>query len=268
MKLLKSGRWLVFTGLAGIISLFIIVSYALAAKMDRILPQPVPGAEYVGMETCSACHEKQVKEFEQSTHNKFFVQEEESMGQGCETCHGPGSKHVDAGGGKGVAIINPKKDPQPCFNCHLEKKAEFNLQYHHPVLEGKVSCVDCHDAHKEEIRPWTAVTMEGANEKCFKCHPDKRGPFVWEHDAVREGCTICHNPHGSVNNKLLVAHDTNLCLRCHYEQAYPIIGDRNHTGAQAPSPTPSLFLIRGKESCMSHHEAIHGSNFGSTLLNE
>lgn len=260
---LKKNNEVLFIGIISIIFSFAaFITYALAAKMERIAPAPTPGAEFVGIETCATCHEKEAKEFEHSTHGKFAVNEQEALGQGCETCHGAGSKHVDAAGGKGVFIINPKKDPQSCFQCHLDKKAEFNLQYHHPVLEGKVSCVDCHDPHAEEVRPWTATTLEGQNEKCFKCHPDKKGPFVWEHDAMREGCPICHNPHGSINEKLLVAHDTNLCLRCHYEQSFPTMGDRNHGGTQ-----PN-FLSRGKASCLNHHEGIHGSNFSSVLLRE
>lgn len=263
MGLNKKDKCMLCVGLAGIILFFIFVSYALAAKMNRILPQPIPGAEYVGTETCATCHEKQSKEFELSTHAKFAVTEEEALGQGCESCHGAGSKHVDAGGGIGVFIINPKKDPQTCFKCHLEKKAEFSLQYHHPVLEGKVSCVDCHDPHAEEVRPWTATTLEGANEKCFKCHPEKKGPFVWEHQAMREGCPVCHNPHGSINNKLLVAVGNQLCLRCHYEVTYPTMGSRSHGAGTSPS-----FISRVTESCASHHEAIHGSNFSAGLTQE
>ncbi len=257
-----AGRMLI--GFMGIIILtFVFTAVVFAAKVDRILPSPVEGAEYVGPETCAPCHEKQAKDFERSTHAKFAVNDKDDLGQGCESCHGAGSKHVDAGGGKGVFIANLKKNPQGCFKCHLDKKAEFNLQYHHPVLEGKVSCVDCHDPHAEEVRTGSATTLDGANENCFKCHPDKKGPFVYEHDAMQEGCTICHNPHGSINDKLLVAGDINICMRCHYEQAFVSGG---HSTASATSP--SRFSGRGKKSCMGCHVAVHGSNFSKTLTME
>ncbi len=262
MKFNETGSICLFTGLAVMFFFFIFVPFAPAAKVDRILKPPITGAEYVGQETCVTCHEKESREFERSTHGKFSVNDKEALGQGCESCHGAGSKHVDAGGEKGKFILNPKKDPQPCFQCHLDKKAEFNLQYHHPVLEGKVSCVDCHDPHAEEVTPGTAVTLEGPNETCFKCHPDKKGPFVYEHDALREGCTICHNPHGSINSKLLVAGDVNLCLKCHYEQAFPTMGDYNHGGTQPNN------LSRGRKNCFQCHVAVHGSNFGPTLMLE
>ena len=45
---------------------------------------------------------------------------------------------------------------------------------------------------------------QGNEEACLKCHIDKRGPFVYEHAAVRiDGCETCHMPHGSMNAKLL-----------------------------------------------------------------
>ena len=32
---------------------------------------------------------------------------------------------------------------------------------------------------------------------------------------MREGCTTCHNPHGSINRMMLTQPDNNLCFRCH-----------------------------------------------------
>jgi len=41
------------------------------------------------------------------------------------------------------------------------------------------------------------------NERCFNCHSAQIGPYVFQHEALREGCTSCHAVHGSVNQKLL-----------------------------------------------------------------
>jgi len=214
-----------------------------------------PNAEYVGMETCASCHAAQHKEFLQSTHARIAIPGD-MKAQGCEMCHGPGSLHVAAGGGRGVGdIINPRKDPGTCFACHLDKPAEFRLPHHHPVMEGKMSCADCHEAHGPEIRPWSATTLNDVNEACFRCHKEQRGPFAWEHEALREGCATCHKVHGSIHEKMLLARDNNLCLRCHTQANFPTIGKSNHAGR----------LPQGTCFSAGCHTAVHGSNFDDHL---
>ena len=217
------------------------------------LPDGMKGAKYVGTETCVTCHEKEGKEFMLSTHARISNDKVEGAPQGCEMCHGPGSIHADAGGGKGKGdIINPRKSPEICFTCHMDKKMEFRLPYHHPVLEGKMSCADCHNLHGTEARPWSATSMGDINEACFKCHKDQRGPFIWEHEALREGCTTCHKVHGSINDKMLVVRDSNLCLRCHIQTDFPTIGNRSGHSADLP---------RGTCFSAGCHQQVHGSNY-------
>ena len=214
-----------------------------------------PQAEYVGTETCAGCHAKQFKEFRQSTHARISLPDD-TKAQGCEMCHGPGSLHVEAGGGRGVGgIINPRKDPSTCFACHLDKKVEFRLPHHHPLMEGKMSCADCHEAHAPDVRPWSATSLKGINEACFRCHKEQRGPFVWEHEALREGCTTCHKVHGSIHQKMLLARDSNLCLRCHTQTNFPTIGKSSH----------ATRLPQGTCFSAGCHTAVHGSNFDEHL---
>ncbi len=170
-------------------------------------------------------------------------------------CHGPGSLHVDQSGGKDN-IINPHKNPSICFSCHLDKKLEFRLPYHHPVLEGRMSCTDCHSAHGEEVKPWSATTLNDVNQACFKCHKDQRGPFVWEHEALREGCTTCHKVHGSIHEKMLVARDNNLCLRCHTQVNFPTVGLQSGHSTR---------MTQGTCFSAGCHTAPHGSNFDDHL---
>ena len=235
-----------------------IFSCAIYQKTSVTPPLDIPGAEYVEMRMCAPCHRERVELFEGSTHARISAKGMEKEGLGCGICHGPGSLHMENEHEPGL-IINPNKNPEVCFRCHLDKKAEFRLQYHHPVLEGKVSCADCHDLHGSEARAWTLTSFSDTNEVCFKCHPEQRGPFVFEHDAMREGCTICHKVHGSVNDKLLIARDSNLCLRCHFQtQTDPNrfwIGDSDHDAR----------LPRGSCFSAACHTAVHGSNFDDHL---
>lgn len=229
----------------------------LAKKSDGMTPAEMTalkGATYVGSETCGACHEKETKEFKLSTHKRVSIPGEGMEVQECEMCHGPASLHVDAGGGK-KNILNPTKDAETCFQCHSDKKMEFRLPHHHPVLEGKMSCSDCHDPHGISVRPWSATTLKGTNEACFNCHKQHRGPFVFEHEAVREGCTTCHQVHGSMHAKMLVARDNNLCLRCHTQENFPNIGKQSHTTR----------MMQGTCFSAGCHTAVHGSNFDDHL---
>lgn len=221
-----------------------------------IVPAPkIAGAEFVGMDTCAACHEKISKDFARTTHSRIVVSGDMDVKeQGCEACHGAGSLHVNAQTNeeKAKTIVNPGKAPEACYQCHLKQKAEFGLQYHHPLPEGKMTCTDCHDPHSPEgVRPGSLTSLGGIDRACAKCHKDQAGPFVYEHEAVREGCTVCHNVHGSINEKMLKQRDAHLCLRCHYQSTYPSIGDTSHSSRIFPGPCWS-------GGC---HTAPHGSNY-------
>jgi predicted CXXCH cytochrome family protein len=221
------------------------------ATTDRVVVAPpmIPGAKYVGMDTCATCHEKEVKNFKMAAHSRITIggDAERVQGQGCEACHGPGSLHVDAGGGRGKFIINPKKNPEACFACHLDKNASFSLPNRHPVKEGRMSCTDCHDPHGENIMKPKGMSVARVNDVCAKCHREQTRPFVYEHMALREGCTTCHSVHGSINDKMLIERNQNLCLKCHSNDAF----SEEHASGD---------YSRG--ACWSGgcHTSIHGSN--------
>ena len=225
------------------------------------IPLEIPGAHFVGNQACADCHQDIVRKFLASPHARVHAGDAAMAGQsGCESCHGPGSRHVQAGGAK--FIINPRNDPASCFQCHLDVNAEFNLPQHHPVIEGHMSCGQCHDPHGGNIfKPAGGLAMARQNESCAQCHRDQTRPFVFEHGVMREGCTVCHDPHGSINQKMLVESDPNLCLRCHAQvqnantrgQIY--IGKVNHTTK----------LQIGTCWASGCHTAVHGSNVDPAL---
>src|SRR5687767_8724165 len=70
--------------------------------VDRtvIMPPSVPGAAYVGSAKCSQCHEDVTSKFHDATHAKLFAPGGNGQEIGCESCHGPGSVHSKAGGGR------------------------------------------------------------------------------------------------------------------------------------------------------------------------
>lgn len=144
-------------------------------------------------------------------------------------------------------------EPSLCFSCHLTVQAQFALPNHHRVPEGLMKCSDCHNPHGTEN---LASLHNPGWETCVKCHVEKRGPFVFEHPAVKvEGCVTCHNPHGSTNHMLLVRREgRQLCLQC-------------HTGFHSQAAVPHSRLgFQTSGECERCHVAVHGSNFDVNFL--
>ncbi|MFO1497515.1 MAG: cytochrome c3 family protein [Verrucomicrobiota bacterium] len=257
---MKARRLTLALGLASVLAAMVLLLDA-CSTVDRtvMVPPVIEGATYVGDKACADCHGKIAQGFPASPHARLRLADGKMSGQqGCESCHGPGSKHVAIGGaGREKMIVNPGKDPQACFQCHLDVNASFHLPQHHPVLEGKMNCVQCHDPHGQDImKPAGGLAMARLNQTCAQCHREQTRPFVFEHGALREGCTSCHSPHGSINPKLLIMRDANLCLRCHAQRQGPgagglfYIGNVDHTG----------YVRYGACWTSGCHASIHGSN--------
>jgi predicted CXXCH cytochrome family protein len=221
-------------------------------------PPSIPGASHVGTAACADCHYELVRDFDTASHARLQARGPNALDVGCESCHGPGDLHVQSGGDT-TLIVNPLKSPDVCFACHLNVRGSFSLPHHHPVPEGHLTCTDCHDPHRGDAFHGGRTAFLSANQACTQCHTAQQGPHVFEHEALREGCTTCHHPHGSVNAKLLTQRNATLCLQCHFQQQAPggqvFIGGFNHTG----------FLQRGTCWNAGCHEAVHGSQVNSSL---
>jgi predicted CXXCH cytochrome family protein len=239
-----------------------------AGSAELAVPN-IEGASFVGNKACADCHSQFTRLFVSSPHARIHVEgAPRAEATGCESCHGPGSLHAQSGGGRGKFIVNPGRQPEACLNCHIDTHAQFKLPYHHPVLEQRMNCVQCHDphgadifkaSHRTALESRAATGLARLNESCAQCHREQARQVIYEHEALREGCTICHQPHGSIADKMLVQRDNNLCLKCHAQvqttagQIY--IGDVPHT----------TFISRGTCWSAGCHTAIHGSNIDRTL---
>lgn len=240
-----------------LIATALIVAAISCSTIERtvVTPPHIPSAAFVGDAKCSECHQQHSRNFATATHSAIRTEWNKEGTIGCETCHGPASIHVESGGALRT-IVNPGKSPEVCFECHLEMRGRFNLPNHHPLGNG-MSCSNCHDSHSGPAIRQNATALAGFNSTCVQCHPAQRGPFTYQHEALREGCTVCHDPHGTVNAKLLTERNGNLCLKCHVDV---------RTSNITVGGLPHQFLMQ-KGTCWTAgcHEAVHGSHVSTSL---
>jgi DmsE family decaheme c-type cytochrome len=209
---------------------------------------------------------------------KIFIFKEHStkeINSRCMTCHAGGAQHMNAinsehskNGVSCVSCHSPhhaetkeflliKAQPELCYSCHLQQKAQFDMPFHHRVNEGLIQCSDCHNVHGT-VRPKQVRTSSTQDVVCFTCHTDKQGPFVFEHQPVKvDGCQSCHLVHGGPNPHMLKLSNVNLlCLQCHTTSSFS-----GAPGAPSFHNQASFF-----QSCVLCHSQIHGSNFDPTFF--
>lgn len=143
---------------------------------------------------------------------------------------------------------------EKCISCHKNVKAQINRRSRHPILEEKVKCSNCHNPHGS-LGP-SMIKADSLNELCYKCHAEKRGPYLWEHPPVEENCGSCHSPHGSRHAKLMIEKIPNLCQVCHDWQRHPGTRYSQESSFIGSSPSNRFFA----RSCLNCHNSIHGSN--------
>ena len=84
------------------------------------------------------------------------------------------------------------------------------------------------------------------------------GAARWEHDPVAEDCSLCHRPHGSVNDRLMTTRGPASCQQCHAAAFHPSVP---YGSEGLPSGSANQNLL-GK-NCLNCHSQIHGSNHPS-----
>ena len=187
------------------------------------------GVTYVGEETCLTCHTDMTRGYHGSPHGRAENSRSPRANRGCESCHGPGSRHVEEPAANPLVRF-AKDDPQDasaaCLACHRRGD--------HALWDGSVhdvrnlTCATCHSAHQfksERAQLKTAREMD----TCAQCHRDKAAKLDRSgHMPLREGkmeCSTCHNPHGSTNVRNLRRGDSiaEACTSCHADKRGPYL---------------------------------------------
>ncbi len=195
---------------------------------------------------CLGCHENGLRmNWEGGQHQRNNL--------ACVSCH---TIHA----AKDPVLVK-QTQPDRCFSCHAQQRAESFEYSHHPIREGKVVCSDCHNPHgsagPHQLKEFTV------NETCYNCHADKRGPMLWEHQPVREDCTSCHAPHGSNEARLMKERMNFMCSSCHSAVANnsggAFGGAHSLPGNLQGTATFSSALANNR-MCLNCHSQVHGSN--------
>jgi DmsE family decaheme c-type cytochrome len=203
-------------------------------------------------EACLSCHKNDSK------RSQWMGSTHQSRDVACTSCHQVHAAHDN--------VRDKRTQPEVCFTCHKEQRAQINRPSHHPIPEGKMACSDCHNPHGS-VGP-KLVKRDSVNETCYTCHMEKRGPFVHTHEPVAEDCTNCHNPHGTTAESMLKVRPPFLCHQCHTPHGGQVAQLRGQGQSSALlSATTSgksginYTMARG---CLNCHTQIHGTNNPST----
>ena len=229
--------------------------------------EAVADIRHPGSGDCLACHTPG-----RDTHLQWGLGEHSQAGLLCSDCHDPhNDRRLSLREFKHSGFPDMDAGSQLCMECHGNVGAELRFPSHHPVGEGGLSCMSCHDPHED-----SRVLQGGATQRCAGCHQDLMGPWPYEHAPVAEDCGTCHAPHGSVTTDLLEPAQPMLCIGCHtlndpFHQSLqgPGIPTNQPIGQDFPAApgqqikplTPAdrnqagTFLRR----CTDCHGAIHGS---------
>jgi DmsE family decaheme c-type cytochrome len=220
----------------------------------------VGDAYMVGSDKCATCHADQTAEFNKTLMGRLNKTTRKGQFE-CENCHGPGSAHVAAGGGRGVGGMNGfhpqtaeeiERDNGICLTCH--EKGE-RTAWHGSMHEQRgLACTSCHSVMRN-ITPKHNLAKTTTQEVCYQCHKLQRAQMqLSSHMPINENkmtCTDCHNPHGSVYGTEAMINAPSIndnCYKCHAEKRGPMLWEH------APV----------RENCMNCHTP-HGSNYEALL---
>jgi predicted CXXCH cytochrome family protein len=200
----------------------------------RALPAGQPG-DYVGQETCAACHRVRAELLAKTPHHRIAVAGV-SMAAACEACHGPGKAHAEgekaaeSDSSKGPAAKKlifgfhgtPEENAARCLACHGSSRSHDVYNNSEHKLQG-ISCEECHAPHlvmRDEARERTQPSLaqvqffsaprlteqnrwlnqsllrKSQPDLCFTCHRTIQAQFALPtHHRVPEGLMKCTDCH-------------------------------------------------------------------------
>ena len=131
------------------ISLFLVLRHVLVPdtfgkyghyRAASLIDNAMPEIHYAGQEACFKCHQEIQDKKSADVHSDIH----------CETCHGPGEKHVISS--KKEDIFKPA-GREFCGRCHSMNAAKLKSTINQiDLLKHNIgkNCIECHNPHQ----PW------------------------------------------------------------------------------------------------------------------
>jgi predicted CXXCH cytochrome family protein len=176
----------------------------------------------------------------------------------CQRCHTPKADRHD---------FETDDSAEACLGCHkaLASKISGARRIHEPAEED---CLDCHNPHGGEVKALLEdVEDEDLGELCFTCHEEDIVEKKYKHGPAGLGaCNMCHDPHASNNESLLISSGLELCGGCH-EEFVELIDTAEHVHDPAEDDCtdchdphsgshPKMLFAEKRQLCKECHEDI------------
>jgi DmsE family decaheme c-type cytochrome len=217
-----------------------------------------PSGAAADLPKCADCHAEQVKAFASNPHARYPHRDKKpDPSDVCTTCHGDGTKHIEAGGDASlIQTLKGVSGAQDCLSCHDKLPNghdSFATGFH--ANTAAVNCLSCHSIHKAAPKSENLLA-NAPGQLCATCHTTQAAsfrskPYVHRLDRGGMSCLDCHDPHARRGEPVKMTMQGELpCLNCHAEKRGPFVFD-HVTGSAG--------------DCLSCHQP-HGSNNPNMLL--
>ena len=209
-----------------------------------------------GSDACKTCHADKLFSFYRNPHFQA----------GCESCHGGGKAHIEAGGGKttipvAFSLLKAGQVVDACLKCHARDIERANIRRSEHT-RANIACNRCHSIHNAATPEHLLAKPQ--TELCYTCHGSVRAEFSLPvRHRVNEGtvqCSDCHNPHGSFAATWKMGQRPRMvrqvfdseqpCVKCHMDKRGPFVYEHSPVRVEgcaschSPHGSPNSKLLR------------------------
>lgn len=220
--------------------------------------------------SCGECHDL-AKAFTSNPHARGQVEKGTIPNAGCETCHGDGTAHIEAGGDvTKIAVPRGRKGAdETCVMCHDVTSERRSHRTGMHANSEVVNCLSCHSIHHSE--PRAAHLLSRAEPAlCSTCHATqvaefRNKPYTHRLGRAGLGCSSCHEVHGRPADESLkrTKAGERVCLACHTEVRGPFVFPH---GASAVSDSRGIGSAGDCQSCHQPHGSTNPKQLKRTSV--